>query len=480
MESACDPDHTTQAWGGGISCPASVASYVSNVSHHSYAIPDPDAQSGLMMGEPYDPSQNVSPADICAFICACHTKTNGQLDKIEKEIAATNSWLRRLNHEVATKDEISTVKTQVDSLGAYTQAIYKDTQSLIGAVGKIESTLQSPPPTTSPQQTSTIPKRMSTIKSISPTTISVKTAKPDKFDGSKKDKATEFCVACTQHLRSTYPNASEDQQVMFVTSYLEGIVHDWLRPHLELDLSTPMTWLHDIDLFWAEFNKHFGEVNKKETYWGKLCTLSQTKSVQDYLRDFQTFSGPLQYDDTVLCDIFYNSLKDKIKSATVAQLFDYDVSTTTFAHVANQALKVNQRLEAFMPRNQSTSTSKTSTSTTPNTAVCFVVNNYVYMTNVDGRAVKGQIESIKKDTQGHAKPMVLWNGQKDPVSVPFSSLKKDNSPVKTLSTFVPVTPLLSHPSTTTTMTKTTSSPVPMDLDSANQSHPPFNCHNCGG
>ncbi|KAG9078981.1 hypothetical protein FS749_008957 [Ceratobasidium sp. UAMH 11750] len=350
------------------------------------------------------------------------------------------------------KEDTNNLKTQVDNLGAYAQATYKDTQSLIGVIGKIESILTtSSAPSASPQQPTPIPARSSKTKSTTPSTISVKTAKPDKLDGTKKDKATDFCVACTQHLRSTYPNASEDQQVMFITSYLEGIAHDWLRPHLELDLDTPVTWLHDIDMFWEEFDKCFGEVNKKETYQGKLRKLSQTKSVQDYLHDFQTYSGPLRYDDTVLRDMFYDGLKDEIKSAMVAQLFDYDATTTTFAHVANCALEIDQRLEAFKPRTSTTSNLKTTTpSATNSTTVRFAVSDYVYMTNTDGRVVKGQIKSIKKDAQGRAKPMVLWNGQKDQVSVPFSTLKKDNNPVKVSPTFVPIAPPSSRTTTTTT------------------------------
>ncbi|KAG9074567.1 hypothetical protein FS749_013849 [Ceratobasidium sp. UAMH 11750] len=179
--------------------------------------------------------------------------------------------------------------------------------------------------------------------------------------------------------------------------------------------------------------------------------------------------------------MFYDGLKDEIKSAMVVQLFDYDTATTTFAHVANCALEINQCLEAPKPRMSASSIPKPSTSSTSNpTTVHFAVNNYVYMTNTDRQVVKGQIKLIKKDVQGHAKPMVLWNGQKEPISAPFLALKKDNSPARSSPTFMPITPPSSSRSTTTTTTKTTSGPVPMDLDSANQSCPPFTCHNYGG
>jgi hypothetical protein len=131
---------------------------------------------------------------------------------------------------------------------------------------------------------------------------SIKLAKPDKFDGSKKDKSVDFQISCTHYLQAAYPNPSVDNQILFMISYLEGSAHDWLKPYLEQDLdpTNPVIWLHNAALFWTEFDCRFGEVNKVDNYCGKLCKLSQTKSAQDYLREFQTLSARLRYDTVVL------------------------------------------------------------------------------------------------------------------------------------------------------------------------------------
>ncbi|KAG9090390.1 hypothetical protein FS749_000593 [Ceratobasidium sp. UAMH 11750] len=287
-----------------FSRPASVASHISSVTH--VTMPDDESGPGYQI-----PISDISLADA------------------QKDLH--NSSLAR---DKSTRASLVEIEKRVHDAGMYAQAAYNDTQSLIGAVGKIEAQLKTGVSTPTLAPTSQPPK-VPKPKTSGKGTTSVKTTKPDMFDGTKKDQATDFRVACTQHLRSTYPDTSEEQQVMFVTSYLEGVAHDWLHPHLELDLTNPVPWLHDIGTFWVEFDKRFGEVNKKESYCSKLRKLTHTKSVQDYLQDFQTYSCPLQYDDTVLRDLFYDGLKDEIKSAMVAQLFDYDSSTTTFAQVAN-------------------------------------------------------------------------------------------------------------------------------------------------
>ncbi|KAG8731073.1 hypothetical protein FRC10_002060, partial [Ceratobasidium sp. 414] len=237
------------------------------------------------------------------------------------------------------------MQTNISELGQYATAMYSDTQRLIGAVGNIESSLKrggasnpiTIPPTVPPKSTKT------TKTTASSKVPSVKTTKPDKFDGSKKHKAVDFCIACTQYLRSAYQDVDGEQQVDWITSDLEGPAHEWLGPVLEQDLTTPVPWLKDVDLFWTEFNKQFGKVNKKYHYCTKLWKLSQSNNVQDYLQDFQTFAAPLGYDDTILQDMFYDGLKDEVKNAMMAQLFEHDGATTT-------SLQLQTGLSILAPR----------------------------------------------------------------------------------------------------------------------------------
>ncbi|KAG8735647.1 hypothetical protein FRC10_010301 [Ceratobasidium sp. 414] len=268
-------------------------------------------------------------------------ETNNCLDVIEREHTLLKEQVTKSNTDL--KARMLTMQANVTDLGQYADATYRDTQSLIGAVGNIESSLKkggtANPLTILPP---VAPKPAKTVRTtVSSKTPSVKTAKPDKFDGSKKDKAVDFRVACMQYLHSAYPDADREQQVDWITSYPEGPACEWLGPVLEQDLTTPVPWLKDVKLFWVEFNKRFSEVNKKDHHCTKLWKLTQTKNVQDYLWDCQTFAAPLGYDDIILWDMFYDGLKDEVKNAMMAQLFKYNGTTTTFSTMADRALEID-------------------------------------------------------------------------------------------------------------------------------------------
>jgi hypothetical protein len=96
----------------------------------------------------------------------------------------------------------------------------------------------------------------------------IKMAKPDKFDGTKRDKAVDFRISCSLFLRTVHAAATPEQQINFIMSYLEGMAREWLRPHLDNEIiqNICIPWLHDVALFWQEFDKWFGEINQVENY----------------------------------------------------------------------------------------------------------------------------------------------------------------------------------------------------------------------
>jgi Retrotransposon gag protein len=135
---------------------------------------------------------------------------------------------------------------------------------------------------------------------------SPKLSEPTKFDGSDKNKAVSFRVAVSHYLRVSYPGATVDEQVAYIISCLEGKAHEWLEPYLEQDVvsGSPVSWLHDTKEFWEQFNARWNVSNKTENFRAKFRSLKQTKSVQDYFKDFQTYSQNLGYNDVSLRDFF--------------------------------------------------------------------------------------------------------------------------------------------------------------------------------
>ncbi|QRV72137.1 Retrotransposon gag protein [Ceratobasidium sp. AG-Ba] len=105
--------------------------------------------------------------------------------------------------------------------------------------------------------------------------------------------------------------------------------------------------LHNVNLFWAEFEKRFGEIDRATKALKKLKSLKQKSSVQDYVTEFQSLAAYVNYDDLALRDMFYEGLKDEIKMAMLSQLFDVKENTTTGQMVVDRALLIDQHLEQF-------------------------------------------------------------------------------------------------------------------------------------
>ncbi|QRV84412.1 Retrotransposon gag protein [Ceratobasidium sp. AG-Ba] len=273
-----------------------------------------------------------------------------------------------------------------------------------------------PPPVASVPQTQPI-----RVTQPAAPTVRVKLAKPDKFDGKKQVYHVQ--IAITQYLRATYPGISDDDKIAFIISYLDGKASEWIEPHME----------HDV--------------------------LRQTKSsVQDYVTEFQSLAAYVNYDDLALRDMFYEGLKDEIKMAMLSQLFDVKDDTTTGQMVVDRALLIDQHLEQFAGRsifeNKNSSASNNRATTAAPTREKLSSGDAVYMIGTDGRAVKGKIESISRNSRGQVVPNVKWAGQNSTVQVPFPALKKDDRPTSGTARAPPPPPALAKGK----------GPGPMELD----------------
>ncbi|KAJ1300966.1 hypothetical protein OPQ81_003391 [Rhizoctonia solani] len=306
-----------------------------------------------------------------------------------------------------------------------------------------------------------------------------KLALPDKFDGSDKNKAVSFRVAVSHYLRVSYPGSTVDEQIAFIISCLDGKAHEWLEPYLEDDevKGNPVSWLHDVAAFWVQFNARWNVQNRTENFRAKLRALKQTKGVQEYFKDFQVYSQGLGYNDVSLRDMFYDGLTIKIKEMLMAQDFDHSEASVTLQTLAEKALKIDQRLEQFAAQNKGTSSgqSGSKSNTLPSPAAPgssrekLSVGEKVYVI-VDGKAKKGTLSSIGKNSKGVAVPTVKWDDGSFGEST-FKSLKKDNHPI---------TPTPAPAPKSSSSSSRNSGPAPMDLDSVGRNKKPVICSTCGG
>ncbi|QRV83530.1 Retrotransposon gag protein [Ceratobasidium sp. AG-Ba] len=368
-------------------------------------------------------------------------EVNGRMTQIENHMQANSFNMAHFN---GLHTDLQTIFDQIQAIPAVQRP-------------QLTGTNRQPPPPPVRVTPTSQPPPVRVTPPIVPA-VRVKLAKPDKFDG-KKDKSTTFKVAITQYLRATYPGTSDDDKIAFIISYLDGKASEWIEPHMEHDiLRQAVPWLHDVNLFWTEFEKRFGEIDRATKALKKLKSLKQKSSVQDYVTEFQSLAAYVNYDDLALRDMFYEGLKDEIKMAMLSQLFDVKDNSTTGQMVVDRALLIDQHLEQFSGRSifeKNTSSSKDrAPAPTNNTREKLSSGDAVYMIGTDGRAVKGKIESIGRNNRGQVVPNVKWAGQNSTVQVPFPALKKDDRPMSGVTRAPPPPPVLTKGK----------GPGPMELD----------------
>ncbi|GAB1525778.1 hypothetical protein RhiTH_008944 [Rhizoctonia solani] len=330
-----------------------------------------------------------------------------------------------------------------------------------------------PPPPPPPAGTSTatiIPPAHITSSS------NLKFAKPNRFSGKKED-ALNFIIACQAYIRAKGANRSHKEKILWVTSYFEGVAEDWVCPYKERKVfrGEAVPLLEDIDVFWAEFTKHYVDTNCDEKYCQKWNNLQQKALVQEYMQEFQQYSVSLGYSNETLRNKYYDGLKNEIKDIMLSTMFQWHRASAQ--QVYNKAEEIVNHIESTPLSNPPASTVRASSSTAPTptsnptpTCTCLNVGDNVYMIDpTTCCAKKGAITSIVHTTLGNM-PNVRWNGETKDTMIPFPSLKKDERPAAA----APVKPIVA-PVPVLALSK---GPGPMDLDGRGFAN--LTCHVCSG
>ncbi|KAF8753779.1 hypothetical protein RHS01_06730 [Rhizoctonia solani] len=306
----------------------------------------------------------------------------------------------------------------------------------------------------------------------------LKFAKPNKFSGKKED-ALNFIIACQAYIRAKGANRSHEEKILWVTSYFEGAAEDWIRPYKERKVfrGEAVPLLEDIDVFWAEFTKHYVDTNRDEKYRQKWNSLRQKASVQEYTREFQQYSVSLGYSDETLRDKYYDGLQNNIKDIMLSTMFQWRRATAQQVYDKAEEIANHIKSTCLSNPSASTPTTRVSSSSAPSsnpisnpTRTRLNVGDNVYMIDpTTCRAKKGAITSIVCTTSGNM-PNVRWNGETKDTMIPFPSLKKDE-PRSSRSSKAYCCPC-------SCFSLSSKGPGPMDLDGRGFAN--LTCHVCGG
>ncbi|QRW10465.1 Retrotransposon gag protein [Ceratobasidium sp. AG-Ba] len=259
-----------------------------------------------------------------------------------------------------------------------------------------------------------------TLPSTTPST-KIKMAAPNKFDGTKREDAIAFRIACSRYIATNMPSHTDEQKIAFITSYLEGTASEWVNAFEEQQYinNINVPWLSDLAQFWTEFSQRYGDVNRSENHRALLRKLRQNKTVQEYVTQFNLYAAGLGYNDAALRDQFYDGLSDEIRNSMIAQ--NYDPTTHNLAHVAGRALDIDRHLISFGGKKTSNSSTKTSsvaktvTTSSSSTQERFSKNDCVYMIGTDDTKPatvpppKRDPDAMDLDNAGKGKKVVICN-----------------------------------------------------------------------
>jgi hypothetical protein len=208
-------------------------------------------------------------------------------------------------------------------------------------------------------------------------------------------------------------------KVLFIISFFTRAVAAWMEPVQILHNSgNPQARMLNLDVFSSKFDAAFGEVEHAEVYRQKYKQLKQTKSVTEYITEFQLYSSVLGYNENVLKDDFYRGLKDGIKDILMTQNFDrYAVNLDTFM---SNVSAIDVRLMArdlekkdLTPAKDKGKGVATGSPGTGNSIMKFKEGDQVFMVAPEGGYLMGEIKKITKNARGFLTPTVCWDNGKE-------------------------------------------------------------------
>ena len=133
---------------------------------------------------------------------------------------------------------------------------------------------------------------------------------PAKFDGNRA-----LCRSFISQVRLIFklqPNRYPDDstKIGFIGTLLAGTAAVWFAPLFEQN--SPI--LQDLTLFLKEFERTFGEYDRKSVAANKIHALKQgRKSASEYAAEFRQISCDLPWGEAALVDLFLRGLNDDIK-----------------------------------------------------------------------------------------------------------------------------------------------------------------------
>ena len=185
------------------------------------------------------------------------------------------------------------------------------------------------------------------IEQAKASTVKTKVPPPDTFHGQRHEvKPFLSNLAIYIKLRpEEFPN--EETKLLFAASFLRGRAFDWFRPY-EQNLSaqanseTRSLQMNTIQEFYTAITETFGDPDEGLTAATRIYRLKQTRSVSDYISEYQTLASQLQWNEDALRDLYFQGLKPNIQAAIVQ-----GIMPSTLRDMIKVSSNLDQRLYQY-------------------------------------------------------------------------------------------------------------------------------------
>lgn len=165
---------------------------------------------------------------------------------------------------------------------------------------------------------------------------------PDTFHG-KRDKLKAFLTQMQIYLHMNSSKfRTEEDKVLFVTSYLRDTAFEWceplLRDYFEATEENPLV-LSSVKALFDALTVTFGDIDTTSTAERQIQALMQKTSASTYASLFQQISSHLDWNDEALQFHYYRGLKDRVKDELARS-----TKPDSFAKLIETSIKIDNRL----------------------------------------------------------------------------------------------------------------------------------------
>ncbi|XDV25876.1 hypothetical protein PO909_029709 [Leuciscus waleckii] len=180
-------------------------------------------------------------------------------------------------------------------------------------------------------QTLRTPSSDASAETASPSSASLRSALPEKFDGSP-GKCKGFILQCSLYLsQQPSPNVSDDSKISFVSSLLTGRALDWITAVWETDGPAFRTYDEFLQEFQAVFEHSKGGKGAEDL----LLELTQGRtSAAEYALEFRTLAAQTNWSDSSLKVVFRRGLNHELQAELACR--DEGRNFNQFAQLAIQ------------------------------------------------------------------------------------------------------------------------------------------------